>query len=110
MNMRQIFDRHNVPANLRSVIESMVKDGKRPDPECRRLLNGKFKGVIDEILDLLSAPIYGEYVFPAAMTPAEREVVELIDAGHCLESAAETLDMPVETAAWRLRKAKKNYS
>jgi len=41
------------------------------------------------------------------LTPAEKESADLIDTGHCLESAAEKIDMPVPTAAWRLRKARK---
>jgi hypothetical protein len=41
------------------------------------------------------------------LTEAEKEITELIDAGHCLESAAEALDMPVSMAAWRLGRARR---
>jgi DNA-directed RNA polymerase specialized sigma24 family protein len=54
-----------------------------------------------------TSPIYDEYVFPAALTPAEKEIIDQLDAGQCLESAAEALNMPVTTAAWRLHKARR---
>ena len=40
------------------------------------------------------------------LTPAEKEIVRLVDfGGHDLESAAKTLDMPRATAEWRYRRA-----
>ena len=50
------------------------------------------------------------YRLSKELTPAEKEIVDLIDAGHTVESAARELDMPTATAEWRLAKARRHLA